>query len=106
MAETTGEPIEASEARKRIMEAIEARLGADWDDDDDGWTVIHDGDYYMRLTRGKQNLDFQCDLLGEVTVTARDLNPVQASGRLIAWMILGSSLLLAFVLARITGYLS
>lgn len=99
------EPIAADAARQRIQQAIVTQLGPDWDDEDTGWMVIHDADYLVRLTDGKRNLDFQCDLLGEVIVEERELNPLQGSGRLIAWMLLGASLLIAFVLARIAGVL-
>jgi len=90
-------------ARQRLLAAIEARLGPDWRDEDDGWMVIHDGDYLMRLTRGKVNLDFQCDLLGEVTIEERPVSPAQTTGRLIAWAVLLSSLFLALALAQLAG---
>ena len=93
------------EAQQRLQQAIRERLGDDWDDEDTGWMVLHNNDYLIRLTNGKINLDFQCDLLGEVTIEERDINPLQGSGRLIAWMVLGASLLIALVLARIAGVL-
>lgn len=99
------EPIEPHLARQQIEAAIEARLGPNWQDDDTGWAIIHDTDYLVRLTRGRVNMDFHCDLLGEVTVTERDLNPVQDSGRILAWAILLASLTLALVLARLAGVL-
>lgn len=99
------EPIAPEIARERIQQAIVDRLGADWDDEDHGWLVVHDTDYLVRLTRRGINLDFHCDLLGEVEVIERPANPVQTSGRLIAWMVLGASLLLAFLLAQLAGYL-
>lgn len=95
--------IDPSLARIAIEQAIHARLGPDWNDEETGWAVIHDGDYLIRLTRGVTNLDFECDLLGEVTIIERPINPLQASGRLIAWMVLISSLFLAFLLANIAG---
>lgn len=97
------EPIPAKAARARIRAAIEQRLGANWNDDDTGWLIVHDTDYLVRLHRGHINLDFQCDLLGEVTITEREANPLQVSGRFIAWMVLGASLFVAFLLAQLAG---
>ncbi len=93
------------EARQRILQAIQMHLGDNWDDEDTGWVVVHKGDYLMRLTNGQINLDFQSDLLGEVSIEERAINPLQGSGRMIAWMLLGASLLIALVLARIAGVL-
>lgn len=100
------EPIAADVARARIQSTIEEHLGADWNDEDTGWIVVYDSDFLVRLTRGKVNLDFQSDLLGEISITEREINPVQGSGRLLAWMILGVSLLLALVLARLAGVIN
>lgn len=88
------EPISPEAARDAIETAIIARLGADWRADDT-WAVLHDGGYLVRLTNGKINLDFQADLLGQVEVSEREISPVQASGRLVAWMVLGASLFVA-----------
>lgn len=99
------EPISPEEARAHIDAAIVARLGPDWQDEDGGWAIVDDSAYWVRLNRGVTNLDFQCDLLGEVTVTEKAINPLQASGRLIAWMVLGASLFVALMLAQIAGIL-
>jgi hypothetical protein len=99
------EPIAPKEARARIQTAINAHLGENWNDDDKGWLVIHDTAYLVRLNRGNRDLDFQCDLLGEVAMTERESNPLQVSGKLIAWMVLGASLFVAFLLAQIAGVL-
>lgn len=100
------EPISPQEARARIDAAIVERLGPDWNDEDEGWFVLHDGDYLVRLTKSSTNLDFQCDLLGQVSVEEKPATIVQTSGRLVAWMVLGFSLLLAWLLARLAGVLS
>ena len=97
------ELIAPAEARRALMAAIVERLGANWDDEDTGWSIVHDTDYLIRLTRGQINLDFQYDLLGVFTVTEREINPLQASGKLIAWMVLIASLALAFLLASLAG---
>jgi hypothetical protein len=102
--QTELEPIAPADARKRIMAAIEARLGADWARED-RWLVVHDSDYLVRLNQGKKNLDFACDLLGEVSVTEKAADPLQASGWLIAGAVLFAWLLVALVIARISGVL-
>jgi RNase P/RNase MRP subunit POP5 len=102
----TLEPIPAKDARKRIQAAILERLGEQWDSPTDGWVVVHDTAYLVRLHRGEVNLDFQCDLLGEVSITELEVNPLQTSGRLIALAVLTASLFLALVLAQISGVLN
>ncbi|QPC82957.1 hypothetical protein G4Y79_00865 [Phototrophicus methaneseepsis] len=100
------DPIAPGDARRQIEAAMKAHLGDDWTEQEDGWVVTHDGDYFVRLTRGKKNLDFQCDLLGEVTIEERDISPVQDSGRLVAWSILIATLFVAFVIAQLAGALN
>jgi hypothetical protein len=95
------EPIAPKEARARIRAAVEARLGANWNDEETGWIIVHDADYLLRVHQGRVNLDFQCDLLGEVSIIEREANPLQLSGRLVAWMVLGASLFLTFLLAQL-----
>ncbi|MCU0513796.1 MAG: hypothetical protein MUE40_14655 [Anaerolineae bacterium] len=97
------EPIAPKEARARIQAAITARLGPDWQREESGWLLAHDSSYLVRLNRGSINLDIACDLLGEVTITEVEANPLQVSGRFIAWMVLGVSLFVAFLLAQIAG---
>ncbi len=58
-----------------------------------------------RLTRGDRNLDVRVDLLGEVEVKESALTPLQDSGRLVAWMLLLTSLLLALAIAAALGIL-
>jgi hypothetical protein len=96
------EPIPPAEARARLVAAIEARLGKDWARED-RWLVVHDSDYLIRLNQGRKNLDFACDLVGEVSVTEKEADPLQSSGWLIAGAVLFAWLLVALVIARITG---
>lgn len=103
MMTPTLEPIPAKEARQRIQAAILERLGEHWDSPTDGWLVVHDTAYLVRLTRGDINLDFQCDLLGAVSISEMEINPLQTSGRFIAIAVLAASLFLAFVLAELAG---
>lgn len=86
--------------RAAIDAAIVERLGDNWRQD---WLVVHDASDLVRLHRDKINLDFQADLLAEVEVIEREANPVQLSGRLVVWSVLGASLLVAIAIAFVTG---
>jgi hypothetical protein len=94
--------IPPAEARARLVAAIEARLGKDWAQED-RWIAVHDSDYLIRLNQGNKNIDFACDLLGEVIITEKEADPLQSSGRLIAAAVLFAWLLVALVIARISG---
>ncbi len=96
------EVIAPAQARANIMAAIDAHLGADWRRED-RWIVVHDSDYLMRLNQGQKNIDFACDLLGEVSITDREADPLQGSGWLIAGAVLFAWLLVAAVIAKISG---
>lgn len=98
------EPIAPEEARARLDAAIHETLGEGWDDEDDGWIVISRHDYMARLTRGRENVDFYVDLLGNVEVKRSPISPAQDVGRLVAWAVLGASLLLALAVARAAGW--
>jgi hypothetical protein len=99
------EPIPAEQAREILDRAMRERLGDDWRDEASGWQWITGHDYMARVTRGRINVDFYVDLLGEVSVTEKEINPAQDSGRALAWVLLGLSLGIAFLLARIAGWL-
>ena len=99
------EPISYAEARAIIDAAIRERLGDDWENEHDGWTRIDGHDYMVRLNRGRKNLDFYVDLLGNVRVEESEINPAQENGRLLALTFLISSLILAVILARVSGFL-
>lgn len=99
------EPIAPEAARALLDAAMRERLGADWEDEDSGWQLVTGHDYMARVTRGRINVDFYVDLLGEVTVQESALNPAQDSGRMLAWTLLLFSLAIAFLLARAVGWL-
>lgn len=99
------DPIPAEEAREILHNAIRQRLGNDWNDEIRGWTIISGHDYMMRLTKGNKNVDFYVDLLGNVTIEEKEVSVAQTAGRLMAWMFLLGSLVIALLLARIAGYL-
>jgi hypothetical protein len=94
------EPVAPAQQRAAIETAITARLGQNWQRD---WLIVHNASDLVRLNRGKTNLDFQADLLGQVAVIEREANPVQISGYLVAWMVLGASLFVALAIASLTG---
>ena len=97
------QPVSVETARAAIEAAIVAKLGADWNDEDSPYLLVHDAPYLVRINRGATNLDFQCDLLGEVEIIERPVNPAQTGGRLIAWMVLLATMLVVFVLASLAG---
>jgi hypothetical protein len=94
------EPISPEDARIILEAAIQEQLGANWQQE---WMLVHDGDYLMRLHQGAINLDFAVDLLGNLTVEERPANPVQLSGRLVAWLVLGAFLFVALAIASLAG---
>jgi hypothetical protein len=98
------EPIPAEAARALLYVAIRARLGEHWNDEESGWRMVSGHDYMARLTRGNRNVDFMVDLLGNVTVEEKAIGPAQIQGRLNAWLLLGASLLLALLLAYLSGF--
>jgi hypothetical protein len=99
------EPIPAEQARAILEAAMREKLGDDWRDEDSGWLWVTGHDYMARVTRGRKNVDFYVDLLGSVSVTEKEINPGQDSGRLLAWFFLGLSIAIAFLIARIVGWL-
>ncbi len=103
--EAAPEPIPAEQARAILDQAMRERLGADWEDEDSGWQMVTGHDYMARVTRGRVNVDFYVDLLGAVTISESEINPAQDSGRMLSWMLLLLSLGIAFLLARIVGWL-
>jgi hypothetical protein len=97
------EPITGKEARALLNAAIRARLGEHWDDEEEGWALVTGHDYMARLTKGRINIDFYVDLLGNVTVEEKSIGPAQESGRLYAWLFLFLSLVIALLIAKIAG---
>ncbi len=99
------DPISPEKARKLLDDAIVARLGENWDDELTGWTLVTGHDYMARLVKGGRTIDFQVDLLGNLNIEEKDSGLEASYGRLLAWLILSGSLFLAFIIARIAGYL-
>jgi hypothetical protein len=99
------EPIPAAQARAILDAAMREKLGPDWEDEDSGWLLVTGHDYMARVTRGRLNVDFYVDLLGNVTVEQKEINLAQSSGRMLAWTLLLLSLGIAYLLARIVGWL-
>lgn len=92
------EPVAPEDARQALDEALAPYLA-------DGWTVLVAHDFMARITRGQQNLDFHVDLLGDVRIEEHDLSPVQDAGRLVAWLLLLVSFLLAIAIASAVGWI-
>lgn len=97
------EPISPEQAREILQQSIRERLGERWDDEETGWAFVSGHDYMTRLTRGRVNLDFYVDLLGKVTIEEKDITPSQEQGRLTAWLLLLGSMIVALIVARLTG---
>ncbi|MEZ4672072.1 MAG: hypothetical protein R3E39_29555 [Anaerolineae bacterium] len=97
------DPIPPAQARDILEAAIRQRLGDDWDDEDNGWTKVTGHDYMARLTRGQVSLDFYVDLLGNVTVEQTTSAPTLETGRLLLFIMIGLSLVIAFLIVRIVS---
>lgn len=99
------QPISGEQARAILEQAIRERLGDNWDNEDSEWAVVTSHDFMARLNRGRMNIDFYIDLLGNVKVEEKPVNAGQDTGRLFAWMFLLLALAIAFLLAKIIGLL-
>ena len=95
------DPISPKDAQARLEQAIIDKLGDDWESEDSGWLIADRTAYQARLTKGKVNLDFYVDLLGDVTIEEKQTTLVQESGRWIAWLLLALSLAIALTIAQI-----
>ena len=102
---TPPEPIPPEQARLALDRAMAERLGPGWQEEGSGWLLVTGNDYMARVTRGSINLDFMVDLLGNVTIEEKPLNPAQTSGRLIAWTLLLLALGIIYLIARALGWL-
>jgi hypothetical protein len=98
------EPIPPEQARAILDQAMNERLGENWQDDDSGWALITGHDFMARVTRGSKNVDFYVDLLGNVSIEEKEISPAQSNGRTVAWALLLVSLGLAYLLARVVGW--
>ena len=92
--------ISPEQARNALDEAIRQKLGDNWQET---WELVSGHDFMSRLTDGEQNIDFYVDLLGKVTIEEKGQDVAHNSGRLIAWLVLGVSLFVAYAIARIAG---
>ncbi|HRF94055.1 MAG TPA: hypothetical protein PLZ51_02620 [Aggregatilineales bacterium] len=92
--------ISPEQARNALDEAIRQKLGDNWEET---WELVSGHDFMSRLTDGEQNIDFYVDLLGKVTIEEKGQDVAHNSGRLIAWLVLGVSLFVAYAIARIAG---
>jgi hypothetical protein len=97
------EIIPAEQARAVLEQAICERLGDDWRDEDSGWHIVTQHDYMARLTRGRINLDFYVDLLGNVEVKQSEIDAAQDSWGLIAVSFIVLSLAIVYLLMRALG---
>ena len=97
------DPIPPERAREILDNAIRETLGDDWQDEDKGWVLVTGHDYMARLTRGRVNLDFYVDLLGNVTVEKSENNVAQDSIRLVLFILLALSIVIAFLIVRIAS---
>jgi hypothetical protein len=92
------EPISAAEAEAILEKTLQPYLT-------DGWHVLDRNAYSARLTRGTRNLDIRVDLLGQIETQESGLTPLQESGRLTAWILLITSLLVALAVSTALGIL-
>lgn len=99
------DPIPAEQARAILYAAIQTRLGEHWNDEESGWRMVTGHDYMARLTRGSRNIDFMVDLLGNVTIEEKAIGAAQMQGRINAWLLLVASLILALLVAYLSGFL-
>jgi hypothetical protein len=90
------EPISPQDAQVILQKALEPYLA-------EGWLVLDHSPYIARLTRGARNLDIRVDLLGQVEKKETGLTPLQESGRLTAWVLLLTALLVALALMAALG---
>lgn len=99
------EPISGDTARVILESAIAKRLGVDWNDEQHGWAIISKHDFMARLTKDGRSVDFYVDLMGDLTIEEKAVNPGQDMGRLLAGLILLASVLVAVIIAKLAGYL-
>lgn len=97
------DPIPPERAQEILDAAIRERLGDNWEDEESGWTKVTGHNYMARMTRGRLNIDFYVDLLGKVTVEQSNSAPLLETGRLLLIMLLGLSIVIAFLIVRIVS---
>lgn len=97
------EPISAEKARAILEAAIRERLGDQWDDEEEGWTLVTGHDYMARLVRGSVTLDFYVDLVGQVRVETSTRNLNRENGALLLAIMVGLSIVIALLIVRIVS---
>ncbi|MBI1277959.1 MAG: hypothetical protein GC179_07515 [Anaerolineaceae bacterium] len=98
------DPIPPQRAQEILDAAIRERLGDHWDDEETGWTKVTGHNYMARVTRGRVSLDFYVDIfLGNVTVEQTDSAPLLETGRLLLIMLIGLSIVIAFLIVKIVS---
>jgi hypothetical protein len=97
------DPIAAEQARQILQAAIREKLGDNWDDEETGWVITTGHDYMARLTRGRTNVDFYVDLLGNVTVEQTESTGLRSNAGTILLVLLALSLVIAFLIVRIAS---
>ncbi len=98
--EEVGIEITTPEEAEEILRPVVHRLV------DEGWRLIGKPLYGARLVRGKETLDLRVDLLGNLERETRiDVWSGAETGRLVAWVLLITSLLFALALASALGLL-
>ena len=97
------DPIPAQRAQEILDAAIRERLGDNWDDEETGWTRVTGHNYMARVTRGRVSFDFYVDLLGNVTVEQTNSAPALEVGRLMLIMLIGLSVVIAFLIVKIVS---
>ncbi len=99
------EPIEPEQARAILDQAMNERLGEDWQDEYSGWLLVTANDYMARVTKRGKNVDFLVDLLGNVSIEEKALSDTQSSGRLIVIMLFFLAIGIVYLFARAVGWL-
>lgn len=98
--------IPEEEAKAILRAAIEAKIGADWNAPNSGWTVVSSHAYMARLNKGRTNVDFYVDYFtGEVTSEVKAIDSGQDAGRAVAWVLAIVFTVLIVVLARGLGWI-
>ena len=69
----------------------------------EGWKVVTQTDFMVRMTRDKQNLDLRVDLLGKLETEEKPLTILQESGSMIAIVFLLVFFLIALTLLTELG---
>lgn len=103
MSESDLKTISPDEAQSRLDQAIRQHLGDDWEDPRYRWTIVTGHNFMARLTNGTRTIDFYVDLLGHITIEEQPAVANTDNTRFIIGLVLGLSLCVAYLIARLTG---